>query len=422
MIHYVNILKRLGFNSLLVKKSIVARLYLEEDRIITTKEKILILGAFLLYPIYFLLKLKKNNSESLILRAGELTRKEYEMRKYFINKYSKAEVDYDHIDGQIIWYKGISVRKLFLVGKVWFNFFVTLISILGIKKDKHNLKAYFLVFNTVVSLILLNKQGKKIHVFQIFDVRNYLPAMLSDWYPELELKLITSSSILYASNRYCFTPASEIIYCSDYQKFEIQTFIDRNWFVIKNYKLWGLEEANQYDLLEPKDPVYEIALYSSGEWARRDGIFRVNDIEAIQRGDFLENELYQQFEQIVVELSKVIKQNGLTLAVYLHPYEKSLYREHQLVPPFISLLEKSIGKQFEVDFDNENSISKIYESRLAVSLLSTSISDRWHLGLEGVMFENNETTNFRKIIGNYGNFVFSTMDEFVLFMENRISK
>lgn len=422
MIHYINILKRLGFNSFLVKKSIVARLYLEEDRIITAKEKVLILGAFLLYPIYFLLKLKKNKSESLILRAGKLTGKEYEMRKYFINKYSKSEANYDHIDGQTIWYTKITVANLFLISKIWLHFFLTLISILKIKKDKHNLKAYFLVFNTVVSLILLNTQGKKIYVFQIFDVRNYLPAMLSDWYPQLDLKLITSSSILYASNRYCFTPASEIIYCSGYQKFEIQTFIDRNWFVIKNYELWGLEEANQYDMLEPKEPTYEIALYSSGEWARRDGIFRVNDIEAIKRGDFLENELYQQFEQIVIELSKVINQNELKLAVYLHPYEKSLYREHQLVPPFISLLEKNIGNQFEVDFDNENSISKIYESRLAVSLLSTSISDRWHLGLEGVMFENNETTNFRKIISNYGDFVFSTIEEFVLFMKNRISK
>ena len=117
--------------------------------------------------------------------------------------------------------------------------------------------------------------------------------------------------------------------------------------LLKNHLLWGLEEAIEYDKVQASNPEYDIGIYSSGHWARIDGLYRTLDIKRIKNGEFLNNSLNILFKEIVLKICKIANQNNLTVMVYLHPFEKILYHDHGLKPPYLELIKKNLRTMFD---------------------------------------------------------------------------
>ena len=187
------------------------------------------------------------------------------------------------------------------------------------------------------------------------------------------------------TKRYSYFPKVHCCLCSEYQKYEWRNYINFGWAVCNDVRMLGLEEYYIYKDIIPQTPKYDIGVYSSGWWARIDGIYQSTDIESIKNGNFVNNKIYKSFLALLDVLTILKINYGYSVIVYPHPYERRLYKEYSVEIPYMKILKE---KGFYFDQNNEiNSISKIYECKLGISMGSTITADRWNLGLDALSYQ-----------------------------------
>ena len=97
---------------------------------------------------------------------------------------------------------------------------------------------------------------------------------------------------------------------------------------------------------------------------------------------YIDNPLYKDFLTMLNFLIRFSKSRSLRIKLYLHPYERSLIKEYDIYPPYLKLINL---EGIEIDYEKENSLEKIDESFLGVSIQSSIIIERLMVGLIGIM-------------------------------------
>ena len=165
--------------------------------------------------------------------------------------------------------------------------------------------------------------------------------------------------------------------------------------------------------LKPAAPVFDIGFFSSGEWARKGGLYQSDDVEAIRAGAFADNEYARMAEEHRRRARARTFANGVSrcASTRIH-WRRRLRAEHGIEPPYARLVD---GRAVTLDESGENSRRKIYEPRVAVSLQSSFIWERLDLGLDASFiyeWSDAERNPFsRPALGPYARNLFRDLDE-----------
>ena len=264
--------------------------------------------------------------------------------------------------------------------KTWFWFWCA--SVLGLFYRKP-IPLITIVPALVATMSIANQKGVHIYVFSMFSPNSYLTAVLAEDLSSNELHLCAGGSMLYYFNRYLTIPSAELILCSRFQTEEVRSYMCRQWINVKSTRLWNPEAFSAFLTASQTKPCYDIGIYSSGVWARANGRYRIDSPRKIL--DLGSNASYEAFITDILEPIIDIKDTmGYKVKLYPHPYERMLFTNYGILPPYLDIL-KAAGIEFD-DLQEENSVGKIYECKIAVTLVSTLCMDRWHLGLPGLIY------------------------------------
>ena len=293
-----------------------------------------------------------------------------------------------------------SIWKIFLKAAI-LNFFI---------KNKGETKYLWPIYNFILSF-----DGSKNHqyfFFRPYSLSIYISLLiLSKLNPSTEYYLVTSNTSFFP-RRYTHLPEVNLIYCSNFQRDELNFFQNLGWSSFRKVLYGGLEEVNAYLAIHSQKAKYHIGIYSSGFWARSDGLSRVNNIKKIQNYFYSDNENQKDFESLIITLGSISKKYNLKSKLYFHPYEKELFHKFKIIPPYLNTLKK-----FQIDYffdDKENSIHSVYESSIGCGLFSTILTDRWNIGLNSLLYIKNPKSEHinPKYLGNKSNHVFFKLDDF----------
>ncbi|MBT3261227.1 hypothetical protein HOC37_01795 [bacterium] len=364
----------------------------------------------LIFPFKFSFNLNKSKAKIFIY---DIEKKD--IRKRFVQYYRQKEgqnldlKDIEIFRSNEFYYNDISVKTIFFLIKIWviflgcsfFSFF-----------DRTSCSYLWLlcVLNNIANAIFTNKGVSELYFSYLYNIQSYFSVLLISNILENQIYLISGNSMLYTINRYTSAEKCNFILCSKYQEEEANNFINLHWIKVKSIKLWGLDGASFYEDLKPQNFLYDVGIYSSVSWARVDGVWRANDIKAIKNYKYIKNERYANFLKILDEIIELKKKTGIKVKFYLHPFERYLYKVHKIKPPYFSILVK---EGIAVDFKDDNSIKKMYEAKVGVTLCSTIIFDRLHYGLEGFIYaEWPQHKMFNpKFMGKYQANIFYNFDE-----------
>jgi hypothetical protein len=179
--------------------------------------------------------------------------------------------------------------------------------------------------------------------------------------------------------------------------------------------VWSLEESEQLDQITDRAPSYDIAVYSSAEWARNRFYWREKNPEKLRTYANTSEFVYKVFDEVVLDSVLELKRtHDLKVVLYPHPYERELKRKHGIDPPYLAKLDAG-GIAF--DESGRNSIDWIYKAKVAVAECSTIIMDRWHLGLPALTYSGlNHPGEFAvdynyKYLGSYQQSCYTTPEE-----------
>jgi len=210
----------------------------------------------------------------------------------------------------------------------------------------------------------------------------YLAALVLSKY--VDVLYITGSASFYYNRRYVYLPDVTLVSCSLVQYTEISSLIENGSIIIKD-KLLGNPLFNQSAMKDFDNFSYDIGIYSSGVWAREGGLLRSFDYKKIRSGHYYKNPYYAIFLSILKTIIDLISSRKIKAKLYFHPYEKDLYNNHGIIPPYVRTLKEN-GIDFS--FSDEDSTLLLRESKIGVAVLSTIIYERLGLGLEGYLYYN----------------------------------
>jgi len=350
--------------------------------------------------------LTKKNSKKIILNGGtdDLTKKS---RHYFVNKFTPTDsiLFFDLGVKTNYYYKSLSLTKIWKIFKLTLFIVVALITQFF---QKSSISLYWAskIYQFLIQLILIEKEGKSSYIFILYGLDVYMAALIAGEWLQVELNVITSNSLLYSNNRYTYLPKTNLVYCSVLQADEIKMYQQNNWVNVKSTEFWGLEESIEYDKVDKKIPSYDIGLFSTGGWARKKNFMR-NSLESIQKNGVEENLLSDIFDNIILEAITALKSEypQLKIKIYPHPHERFLM-EKGLKPSYLATTK---ALDIDIDMSPGNSIHKIYESKIGISSLSTIIFDRMNYGLKGFIFSGKDIKDFNlnpKYMGEYSEMCF----------------
>ncbi len=403
--------------SLCHKKSIYFRLKnIEPEKKPFFSDRFRFLLGVILFPTVFLRRLKRTNAEILIFDPS-INYKLHEVRKDYVSHYRKSNKDENNeievINGTKVYYSGsISLKQGIKIFKIWFVFFQTAILSLFVKNTKSVSWAYSILIY-LINMCLLEKQVREVYFFHLYTTKTYISALLFESYFKISINAILGNSPIFGTSKYTCLKKSTLIICSKYQIEEIQNYINFGWIKMKELKVWGLEEINKYKNLKPSRPVYDIGIYSFGSWTRVNGITRSREIERIRNLDFVSNNKYIAFNKVLDKIIEIKNTNNLSVKLYLHPFERLLISKHNIYPPYFNKLDEN---NISYDLKGEDSVSKIYEAKIGISIASTIIFDRWHLGLSGFIFFDSQQSKKTfyydpKYLESYRPYIFNTIEE-----------
>lgn len=354
-------------------------------RINIMTDRIFFLIYLFLFPLKLLFVKKMKNRKKTVIFDVIFNNEEIEETKKFTSFYAKA-VNMDSIlfisGKKKLHYTGLSFSKLIKVFSIWIDFFK-----LGFFSlfDSSNFlyKDLLQVLWNSISLILLDNKDAEYYYYGLGTTPTYLSLILASRYTDRPINVFVGASALYHKKRYIFLNRIHLKLCSISQEDEVLSYQKKNWIKVSDTEMWGLECFDILVTLKVVDPIYDIGIYSSGSWARPKGISRSSDIEAIRSYSFVDNERHRDFIKIIETCIELKKEYGFSVKVYTHPYERALFNKHGVIPPYIKILKEN---DIDYDMNDKTSMESIYECELGISLSSSIIFDRWHLGLKGLIY------------------------------------
>lgn len=211
-----------------------------------------------------------------------------------------------------------------------------------------------------------------VYCFGLFDRRPYLMATWLARHTAVTVLPVFQNIPLYRNCRY-FHLDTPVVLTSKVNLPEAEYFRSQGIFRSRELIYRSQEFPADTVGLERPEPVYDIGYFSSGEWARKGGLYIADDVEAIRRGDYDGSVYARHADEITRALVEYAKESGRTLRLYPHPYERRLRADHGIEPPWAAYAD---GDRVTVDWGGENSRAKMFEPTVAVSLQSSLIWER----------------------------------------------
>jgi len=335
-----------------------------------------------------------DNDPSKVLRSYHIRNNNIEEEITFINSISK-------FSGKL------NISKLFKVVGV---FFLALLCSF-FRKESIERKSVISLYSGLIQLCYLSN-STQIIFYQVGLPHSYLLLQAaSEFFPKFNYIVVGSNSLLYSDNRYFHLPNCKFKYCSKVQLEELKIYQRNNWFKSKTVDFWGLEESLFFDKLDVnKVPSYDIAIYSSGGWARQNNLMQMDAIQLNNEGINKENLLYKLFNSILQVVIVLKQEHGVTAVIYPHPHERRLMKSG-VVLPYLKLAKEH---GIEINLHNDNSIQEIFSSKLAVASVSTMVFDRLNFDLKGFVFSGKGQKDFLVnpvYLGSYSWVCYNNNDE-----------
>ena len=227
-------------------------------------------------------------------------------------------------------------------------------------------------------LLTLSAPGRqKVYVFQIVNLNYYLIAgFCRSHFPCEVLVCLSSTPIGNWAFRYFDIPCT-ILLNSHVQEEEVRYLQGLGEYKFAKALYTGSEQIKDTQSIPRQQPTIDIGFFSTGEWAR-DNMFQTKDIEKVRSYSLADNFYHRLSLEILETLVTLCRENQWRLRIYLHPYERELLHTHHIQSPYAAYAD---GRLIDLDSVPGNSLSKIFEARVAVSLVSTIIWERLDLGL-----------------------------------------
>lgn len=347
-------------------------------------DKGIVFFTYLLYPAYFITHLKKTSKTDFVVEmSSERNEANRESRQLFVSHYFYNDDDISivhYLSGDNIFYHYVTLDGLKEIFHIWLLFLYGAWGALWSKRALLE-RAGIRSLNIFVSAALLKKENTSFYIFRLYGGYSYFVSLYLSQFMKRKVYAIMGSSYMY-KKRYSFFPECVVCICADYQRVEVNNYINKGWFVCKDVRMTGFEEYDLIKDIKPTPPIYDIGIYSSGWWARREGMYQVTDVDKIRTMQYCNNIYYNNFLIILEEIGRYSKNRNLKVIVYPHPYERRLKREYGIECPYRDIMLK-YGFSYDED-QNTSSISKIFECNVGVGIASTIIAQRWSLGLKGI--------------------------------------
>ena len=224
----------------------------------------------------------------------------------------------------------------------------------------------------------LEGELEQVYVFALYDRRQYLLLTFLARHTRLAVTAVYQNIPLARNCRHLHVPVP-VVLTSLVNLAEADYYRAQGSFLPAAVTYASQEFALDTHDLRPHEPLYDIGYYSSGEWARREGLYQVADVAAVRRGEFAGNPYARAAAVQLEALAAYAHREHRTLRIYPHPLERRLMRSG-IQPPYAALLD---GETVTID-DGDDATSRrtVYDSRVAVSLQSSFIWERLDLGLD----------------------------------------
>ena len=224
----------------------------------------------------------------------------------------------------------------------------------------------------------LEAELEQVYVFALYDRRQYLLLTFLARHTRLTVTAVYQNIPLARNCRHLHV-AVPVVVTSKVSICEVDHYREQGSFLPLGVTYAGQEFIAETHDLQPHPALYDIGYYSSGEWARREGLYQVSDRERIRRGVDAGNPYAQAAAGQLAALVAYARDAGRTLRIYPHPFERDLRREG-IEPPWATLAD---GATVTIDEGvAASSRRSLYDVRVAVSLQSSFIWERLDLGLD----------------------------------------
>ena len=277
--------------------------------------------------------------------------------------------------------------------------------------------------NMALQQVIFHDGSHPQYLFFSYEQTTYLSSLLTSHLVRgFVPHIISSNSVLFSNNRYQYQPHAHYRLCSAFQEAEVASYQERGWMEFRSVELWGLEEAETLDAVPKSEAKVDIGVYSSGSWARNARYFRSGNIDWIREGKFHENAMYLQFLPMLEAVIAYKKATGASVKVYFHPFETMLYQQHDIAPPFLSLLDQA---DIQYEIDGKSSLENFYEARVGVAISSTILFDRMHYGLAALYYGGEGIPHFiiePRYLGDYQQYCFQGPEELQMMLGKALEK
>ncbi len=351
-------------------------------------ERLKLLFRFSRILLFLPLRLKKGNIGPLVINGGnEELQKE---RTNYLKEHTEHEqFQYISIYPAKIYYDRLSFLKLIRISWLIHVFWWVLLLNLFTSSRKENAQRLINSFFYLLQIWMYDK-GKKVFCLQIWMPESYIVSNIAaeNGY---DVTMITSSSPLHCNNRYVYAPKVKLAFASKFQKEELRIFTERNHFQVSSIEKWGPENVSDYSGLQNTEKEkYHLGLYSGGSWARDSLNLRISDIDSLKSSPNLKNPYYQIFRLILEVGVELKKEFGIEVIIFPHPHERQLLASG-VEPPYSALAQSN---NIPIDTRTMNSVHEFYNTKVGVSVVSTSIFDRINLELPGFVYGGDKIKRF----------------------------
>jgi hypothetical protein len=224
----------------------------------------------------------------------------------------------------------------------------------------------------------LERELQRVFVFALYDRRQYFLTTFLARHTRSSVTAVYQNIPLARNCRHLHVPVA-VVLTSRVNLAEADYYRAQGIFRPAAVTYASQEFAVETHDLPPSKPLFDIGYYSSGEWARREGLYQFEDVADVRRGAFLGNPYERAAAEHLAVLAGYAREHRRTLRIYLHPLERRLLNEHGLEPPYATLAD---GELVTLDTAEGSSRRTLYDARVAVSLQSSFIWERLDAGLD----------------------------------------
>jgi len=278
-------------------------------------------------------------------------------------------------------------------------------------KNSHSRNIQYFILIAYIDAI----KPKKIFFFNFIDTVSYITSgYLSKYFTNVDVYYIYTQGTLYELCRYDKFENINIVIASKLQRLEIAYYIKQKLMILKNSNIiqWGDDNIKTIETYNKKQ-IYDIGIYSSGDWTRTKDFIRASNINKIKEYQYIDNPNYICLTN-VLSILKDKKYNTKTIKIYLHPFEKELIKKYKIYPPYWK--ELITKDNFIIDRNEE--ISNLFETKIAITVASSLAYSRINYNLDTLFFipQKNKISLIpfppKKVFESYDKYIYSSIEEF----------